>query len=585
MKKQLLILIITLLSGAHLSGQNTTIQVNGTTRNMYVYAPANLKQNRPLLISLHGMNQDITYQRNQAKWESLADTANILVVYPAGINNQWDISGNKDVQFLSAIISKMYQQYKIDTTRVYLSGFSMGSMMTYHAMNTMADKFAAFGPVSGYTLSNPSFTSSRPVPIIHVHGEADDVVYFTAKGGQVGVAAIMEGWRKRNGCSDNPTVIKPYPTNKPSSGATMTHWTGGECGSEIVMISLPGKGHWHSNDDNGVNTTREIWNFVRQYSTKCGKLTSLSVTAAADSSVYQAPATIHLTAKVSGAATKVEFFTASAKIGECSSAPYSYNWTPVKAGQYVVTAVAIDQAGSSVTSAPISLTVHVPQSPYSGTATNIPGLIQAENFDNGGEGIAYHDVDTANQGGAYRHEGVDIKGDATDGYRLGWTVAGEWLEYTVNVQKSATYKWQARVATENAQAAFHLQLDGVNLTPVTKATNTGSWTTFAEVGGVTPLISAGNHVLRVVVDSSYFDFDWLKFTSVDASGIQSVGTCQQGELQPGIYQVYNLLGMKVGSVAITTGEQPEQAVRQLTAMRGVYILRGAAGAVLKVYLR
>ena len=151
-EKQLLILIITLLSGAHLSGQNTTIQVNGTTHNMYVYAPANLKQNRPLLISLHGMNQDITYQRNQAKWESVADTANILVVYPAGINNQWDISGNKDVQFLSAVISKMYQQYKIDTTRVYLSGFSMGSMMTYHAMNTMADKFAAFGPVSGYTL-------------------------------------------------------------------------------------------------------------------------------------------------------------------------------------------------------------------------------------------------------------------------------------------------------------------------------------------------------------------------------------------------------------------------------------------------
>ena len=78
------------------------------------------------------------------------------------------------------------------------------------------------------------------------------------RGGQAGVAAIMEGWRKRNGCSDNPAVIKPYPTNKPSSGATMTHWTGGECGSEIVMISLPGKGHWHSNDDNGVNTTREF---------------------------------------------------------------------------------------------------------------------------------------------------------------------------------------------------------------------------------------------------------------------------------------------------------------------------------------
>lgn len=47
--------------------------------------------------------------------------------------------------------------------------------------------------------------------------------------------------------------------------------------------------------------------------------------------------------------------------------------------------------------------------PFGGTAIGLPGRIEAENFDNGGEGVAYHDTTpTANEGGAYRSEGVDI---------------------------------------------------------------------------------------------------------------------------------------------------------------------------------
>jgi len=42
--------------------------------------------------------------------------------------------------------------------------------------------------------------------------------------------------------------------------------------------------------------------------------------------------------------------------------------------------------------------------PFSGTPVSIidtaPTTIEAENFDNGGEGVAYHDTDTINQGGS-----------------------------------------------------------------------------------------------------------------------------------------------------------------------------------------
>src|SRR5258708_1566924 len=70
--------------------------------------------------------------------------------------------------------------------------------------------------------------------------------------------------------------------------------------------------------------------------------------------------------------------------------------------------------------------------PFTGTPAPVAGIIQAENFDNGGEGVAYHDTDAANLGGAYRATGVDIEatGDTGGGYDVGWTHAGEWLDYT-----------------------------------------------------------------------------------------------------------------------------------------------------------
>ena len=60
------------------------------------------------------------------------------------------------------------------------------------------------------------------------------------------------------------------------------------------------------------------------------------------------------------------------------------------------------------------ITVNGNGTPYSGTPISVPGTIQAENFDNGGEGVAYHDVDANNIELAYRpNEVVDIEPSQT----------------------------------------------------------------------------------------------------------------------------------------------------------------------------
>src|SRR5262249_1883469 len=80
--------------------------------------------------------------------------------------------------------------------------------------------------------------------------------------------------------------------------------------------------------------------------------------------------------------------------------------------------------------------------PFGGTPAPVPGTIEAENFDLGGQNLAYSDTTPGNTGGVYRvTEDVDIQAttDTGGGYNVGWTKAGEWLKYTVNVAATGRY--------------------------------------------------------------------------------------------------------------------------------------------------
>ena len=234
------------------------INVNGTSRNMLVYAPKNIEKNRPLIIQMHGYNQDAAYQKNAAKWEPVADTGRFVVVFPNGQNKAWDTGGDKDLNFIKAIINEMSNKYGIDKKRVYVSGFSMGGMMSYVVANKMSDQIAAIAPVSGG--GGPS-SAKRAMPIMHTHGTTDDVVNYNS------TVNTLKSWVPFNKCSSNSEKIKPYPKTKSGSAASLEIWSGCSDGVEIRLLTIDGKGHWYSMDEAvSVNTSVEIWNFVKRYS-------------------------------------------------------------------------------------------------------------------------------------------------------------------------------------------------------------------------------------------------------------------------------------------------------------------------------
>jgi len=174
-----------------------------------------------------------------------------------------------------------------------------------------------------------------------------------------------------------------------------------------------------------------------------------------------------------------------------------------------------DAAGNLAVSGDFALTTApmAMQSPYRGVLWTVPSIIQAENFDNGGEGVAYHDHTPGNAGGAYRTDvDVDIFLLPSGAYAVWNFETDEWLEYTINVTQTGMYRLELLVSNEvwSPTPRWHAEIDGVNVTGSISIPNTGSWYSFRWVGKTGIKLTAGVHVLRIYVDQQYFGFDAIR---------------------------------------------------------------------------
>ena len=132
--------------------------------------------------------------------------------------------------------------------------------------------------------------------------------------------------------------------------------------------------------------------------------------------------------------------------------------------------------------------------PYYGSPLAVPGIVEAEDFDKGGEGIAYHDTSVANEGGQYRiSEGVDIENCSVGGYNIGFTNNGEWIKYSINVTSTGLYTVTSLVSSYDG-GGFSLSIDDENISGEMYV-NSGGWQTWESISTGYILLEAGNHVL------------------------------------------------------------------------------------------
>jgi hypothetical protein len=156
--------------------------------------------------------------------------------------------------------------------------------------------------------------------------------------------------------------------------------------------------------------------------------------------------------------------------------------------------------------------------PYKGLYHLIPGVIQSEDYSEGGEGIAYHDDDLTNSGTSYRlNEAVDIQSttDRGGGFNLAWMRNSEWIYYSVNVKKTGTYKVKLRVASTNADGKLKLTFSGNGTSYQFNVPNTGDWQTWTTVENAKVLLLEGKQFMKLDVNTGGLNLNYFDISVVD----------------------------------------------------------------------
>ena len=179
--------------------------------------------------------------------------------------------------------------------------------------------------------------------------------------------------------------------------------------------------------------------------------------------------------------------------------------------------------GTTVSLSEAEVTEPSLSTPYYGTPMAVPGIIEAEDYDVGGPGVAYQDATSGNAGGAYRtSEDVDVESCSEGGYDVGYIDGGEWLKYTVNVAAEGDYEITARVARGMEGAgAFHIEVDDVNVTGSISVPDTGGWQEWVDkTSNVT--LGSGEQVVKLVIEGGGFNINLLEFAFVAPNTVPPV---------------------------------------------------------------
>lgn len=266
--------------------QLNLIDVGGEARSYILHVPENARPDKPLpvLVMLHGAGGDAERARLASGFDDYADADQFIVVYPNGTQAA-DIPGEfswnagaccgapqrakvDDVAFIAAVLDEVAAQHPVDPSRVYLTGFSNGGMLSYRLSCELGERFAGIAVVGG-ALNISVCAAPVPMSVLIVHGISDQTVPYdggrsnertAARFGQwenVSVADSAGFWRDRNGCDRKPVsrIEGPIATDS---------YQGCVDDRMLEVVSITGGTHsWPRLDTQGYDASASILSFFQ----------------------------------------------------------------------------------------------------------------------------------------------------------------------------------------------------------------------------------------------------------------------------------------------------------------------------------
>ncbi|HEX2048332.1 MAG TPA: PHB depolymerase family esterase [Acidimicrobiales bacterium] len=255
------------------------VTIDGQERPYRVFVPPTLDRSRPapLVLALHGGAAGVDDMVRTTGFDREALAGDFIVAYPEGTQRAWNAGkccgsaprrNPDDVGFLVKVLDQLEADYRVDRSRVFVTGVSNGAMMAYRLACERADRITGVGVVAGAVMVDDC-RPSRAVSILEIRGTEDTLIPYLggkptaaeAEGAPPypSAAQMVQGWAEVNGCPP------PAPV-KVDGPVTIEEWTGCRDGSAVSLVTVLGGGHlWFApglGPANGaVDATGTIWRF------------------------------------------------------------------------------------------------------------------------------------------------------------------------------------------------------------------------------------------------------------------------------------------------------------------------------------
>jgi polyhydroxybutyrate depolymerase len=223
-----------------------TIDTPEGARQVRLHAPPDAYRRRPLVLALHGAGQTGGDFARDTGFSRLADRERFFVAYPsaAGPHAFWNMSGEvpgapNDVEELERSIDQLERAACIDIARVFVTGVSNGGGMTARLACDASDRLTGVAAVAGGYRALPPCRPSRPIPVLEIHGTADQVVPYAGRPPDYrgSVARWLAMWRRIDRCHGAADRLVP------ATGVTEIAWRQCAAGTRVEHVRLDGAAH------------------------------------------------------------------------------------------------------------------------------------------------------------------------------------------------------------------------------------------------------------------------------------------------------------------------------------------------------
>ena len=254
-----------------------TIEYDNIVRQFFVYEGAGYQSNATVLFVLHGYTSRALWIMNYSGFQTIADDAGIIVIYPQGTllpatgQTHWNVGGwttsstTDDVGFINSVINFMNDEYSINPKRIYSTGMSNGGYMSYKLACDLSSRIAAVASVTG-SMTNQTLDGCNPshsTSVAQIHGLQDSVVNYAGNGFSKPIEEVMSYWVDNNNCSPEPDTFEIFGSN---GGGIHDVYSGCDDQTNVELFLMNNMGHsWPNIDDHDLQGSTAVWNFLSKY--------------------------------------------------------------------------------------------------------------------------------------------------------------------------------------------------------------------------------------------------------------------------------------------------------------------------------